>query len=376
MRSAAIDAFKNRYQEPPKFLVRAPGRVNLIGEHTDYNDGYVFPMAIDRAISIALKPRTDGRVILHSQDFPTPADFSLGHLSQSDEWSNYVIGIAWVLQELGYYPGGWEGVLVSDIPIASGLSSSAALELAVLRAFWSINRWGWDEKLMAAAAKKMENEWLDLKSGIMDQMISACGKKGFALLLDCRDLSTQLYPLPDGVSIVVMDTSVRRGLVGSAYNERVDQCQKAAAQLNVSSLRDISPETLNNKSNQLDDLILRRARHVVTENQRALMAADAMLNGDASALGKLMVASHQSLRDDYEVSCFELDLMVEIALKQPGCLGARMTGGGFGGCAIALVNSSVIPAFIERVGLDYRNSTGLRADIFSVLPEDGANLAS
>jgi len=378
MKENIIRVFQNRLKAPPEYIVRAPGRVNLIGEHTDYNDGFVLPMAIDRAIWIALKPRPDDRVILHSEDFPTSAEFSLGNLNPSSDWSNYVIGIASVLQEIGFKLNGWEGVLVSDIPIASGLSSSAALELAVIRAFWSLARWNWDGKQMALAAKKMENEWLNLQSGIMDQMISACAEAGSALLIDCRDLTTRSVPLPRDVSIVVMDTTVRRGLVDSAYNERVKQCQTASLHFGVSSLRDVSRETFDLKAPLLENLTLplRRARHVVSENERTLQAAEAMQAGDAAVLGKLMNASHLSLKHDYEVSCRELDLMVEIALRQPGCLGARMTGAGFGGCAIALVDSSASRDFISQVEGEYESVTHLKANIFSVIPVSGANLIS
>jgi galactokinase len=374
MEEIVVREFERKFCEAPAFVVRAPGRINLIGEHTDYNDGFVLPMAIDRSILIALRPRADKRILLHSTDYPLPADFSLDELPHLKSWSDYVSGMAWALQDVGCMLKGWEGVLVSDIPIASGLSSSAALELAVARAFWVLSRWHWDGSQMAKVAKKMENEWLNLKSGIMDQMISACGKQGHALLIDCRDLSTDLVHFPKDVSIVVMDTGVRRGLVTSAYNERVAQCQAASSHFGVSSLREVSQDIFNRKSSGLDELLLKRARHVVSENERTLLAADAMRTGDAACLGGLMNESHTSLRDDYEVSCAELNLMVEAAQSQVGCLGARMTGGGFGGCAIALVQSDHVDDFSEAVYNAYTRGSDYPPRIFECFAADGADV--
>ena len=366
--------FRNRFNTPAAYLVRSPGRVNLIGEHTDYNDGWVLPMAINQSIWIAFSPRKDQRVLLHSRDYPAPADFSLSGLERKKGWENYVQGMTWALRELGYTLQGWEGMLVSNIPIASGLSSSAALELAVARAFWAITRWDWDGVKMARAAKKMENDWLGLKSGIMDQMISACGQENNALLIDCRDLSTKMVPIPGEGSIIVMDTTVRRGLVDSAYNERVEQCRIAAEHFGAASLRDVNQEMLAGRSGGLDEVVFRRAKHIVTENERVLQAVEALERGDLMLLGKLMDASHISLRDDYQVSCKELDSIVDIARSQPGCLGARMTGGGFGGCAIALIQPSVQIDYIRVVGQEYHKVTGREGNIFPVAPSAGANL--
>jgi galactokinase len=333
-------------------------------------------MAINRDIWIGLRARGDQRVVLYSSDFPNPADFSLQDITHSDGWADYVHGIAWTLTRDGYDLNGWEGVLLSEIPIGSGLSSSAALELAVLRAFWCVSRWEWSGIEMAKAARSMENLWLKLKSGIMDQMISACGEEGSALLIDCRDLSSESVPLPEGVTEVVMDTGVGRGLVESAYNERVEQCHQAAAHFGASSLRDVSLEMLADQSTGLDELLLRRANHVITENQRTLQAVAAMRDGDAPALGRLMDASHASLRDDYQVSSRELDIMVEIARKQPGCLGARMIGGGFGGCAIALVYSSYLNGFLQEVDQGYQKAAGLNGRFFPVLPSAGVDMVT
>jgi galactokinase len=235
-----------------------------------------------------------------------------------------------------------------------------------MRAFWSVSGWEWSGIKMAQLARSMENHWLNLKSGIMDQMISACGEEGTALLIDCRDLSTKTVPMPEGALVVVMDTGVPRGLVESAYNERVEQCQQAAVHFGKSSLRDVSGKLFAEGSSGLDDLILRRARHVITENQRTLQAAAAMEDGDVSAVGRLMNASHDSLRDDYQVSSQELDIMVNLAREQPGCLGARMTGAGFGGCAVALIDRSVPGEFINQVSRKYQQKIKLEPPIFPV----------
>jgi galactokinase len=284
--------------------------------------------------------------------------------------------MAWALQETGQRLQGWDGLLASDIPVASGLSSSAAIELATARAFWALSHWGWDGIEMARTARKMENEWLGLRSGIMDQMISACGRENHALLIDCRDLTSEPVPHPEGLTIVVMDTAVRRGLVDSAYNQRVEQCRAAAKHLGIISLREASSELLAARSLGLDEILLRRARHVVSENERTLQAAAAMRDGKTTTLGRLMDASHNSLRDDYEVSCPELDSMVEIARSQEGCLGARMTGAGFGGCAVALVQSANVDEFCGRVHKGYRRTTGRIPNIFACQPSAGAALVS
>jgi galactokinase len=376
MKELVTKEFEKRYSTSPEYVVCAPGRVNLIGEHTDYNDGFVLPMAIDRAIWIALQPRQDNQVQLHSLNYPTPAELSLDDISHGEGWSDYIQGMTWALQALDYPLLGWEGVLASDIPVASGLSSSAALELATACAFWALTRWDWDGALMAKAAKKMENEWLNLKSGIMDQMVSACGEEKHALLIDCRDLMTRQVPIPGGVSIVVMDTAVRRGLVDSAYNERVEQCRIAAAHFGVKSLRDVTREMFSAQSSGLDDLTLRRARHIISENERVLRAVEALKENDLTTLGELMLASHASLRDDYEVSCLELDTMVELACKQEGCLGARMTGAGFGGCAIALVESTTVDTFIPQVHEEYKSAIQGDANVFAVEPSEGTHLVS
>ncbi|MEJ2147842.1 MAG: galactokinase [Chloroflexota bacterium] len=370
------DEFQSRFGEPPTYVVRAPGRVNLIGEHTDYNDGFVLPMAIDRDIWIALRRRADRRIVLHSLDFAEPVDFSLDALAHAEGWVEYVMGSAWIFGEGDFPREGWEGVLAGDVPVGAGLSSSAALELALLKAFWAVSPWAWDGTLMAQLARRIENEWVGVQTGVMDQMISSLGVAGHALLIDCRSLEATPVPLPAGTRVVVLDTGTRRGLVDSAYNERVAQCREAAAYFDVPALRDVSLAALEAGKDGLDRLPFLRARHVVSENERTLHAVDAMRAGDPAALGRLINASHRSLRDDYEVSSKELDLMVEIALGQAGCYGARMTGGGFGGCAMALVEEGAVERFVEAVGTGYEDQTGITPSVYVCRASAGVEVLS
>ncbi|HEX8684578.1 MAG TPA: galactokinase [Ardenticatenaceae bacterium] len=374
--------FQQLYGEFPAFIVRAPGRVNLIGEHTDYNDGFVLPMAIDRAAWIALRHRDDGRVVLHSLDFDDTLEAELAHLQQSSpdpgereqSWGEYIKGVAWALQEAGYALQGWEGVVSGDVPIGAGLSSSAALEMAVARTFAAVSALEWDAPRMALLGQRAENAWVGVNSGIMDQMISATGEAGHALLIDCRSLETRSAPLPSDTKVVVLDTSTRRGLVGSAYNERREQCETAARFFGVSALRDVSVDEFEARADELDDVTRRRARHVVTENERTLQAADAMQQGDAARLGHLMNESHRSLRDDFEVSSAALNTIVEIAQGQETCYGARMTGAGFGGCAVALVRAPAAHDFAQSVASQYNDATGLTASVYVCEATDGARV--
>jgi len=371
MKERAATVFSGHFGEAPAHIVRAPGRVNLIGEHTDYNLGYSLPMAIDREVWIALRPREDSRVLLHSLDFENPTDFDLGDIQRTEGWADYVHGMSWALQTAGLPLRGWEGVLLSDVPVASGLSSSAAIELAVARAFWALSPWNWDSVSIARLAQKHENEWMGLKSGVMDQMISAIGARGKAFLIDFRDLSFKAAPLPKGIVVAVLDTRVPRGLVESAYNARVDECARAAAYFGVSTLRDVTLTDFE-AATDLDQLLRKRADHVITENDRTLKAHDAILAGSADELGALMTDSHVSLRDDYEVSCDELDLMVALSLEQAGCYGARMTGAGFGGCAIALVEENYADGFVSRVASGYEQRTGIEPEVYVCQAADGA----
>lgn len=370
-----LDAFAERFGGSPSFLVRAPGRVNLIGEHTDYNDGFVLPLAIERAVWIALRPRADREVRVRSIDFGEGGRFELDRLERGgNEWTEYLKGTAWALAESKYPLAGWEGVMASDVPIGAGLSSSAALELATARAFAAVSGFEWSPPAMARLAQRAENRWVGVNCGIMDQMISAVGDEGHAVLIDCRSLDTTPVPLPDDTAVVILDTATRRGLVDSAYNERRAQCDEAAAFFGVRALRDVTPDTLALRFDELDRTTARRARHVVGENARTLAAAEAMRDGDARELGELMNASHESLRDDFEVSSEALDVIVSIAREQPGCFGARMTGAGFGGCAVALVGAPSAGAFASGVASEYAARTGITPAVYVTGASSGASL--
>jgi len=365
--------FERAFGQTPQWIVRAPGRVNLIGEHTDYNDGFVLPIAIDRAIWIAGRPRTDGRVVVRSADYDQQAEFALEGLTRGEPgWIEYLKGVAWCLQEAGHRLSGWEGVLMGDVPRGAGLSSSAALEVATARAFTLASQTTWEPVAMAKLAQRAENRWVGMNCGIMDQLISATGRAGHAQLIDCRTLDMQSVPLPPGVAVAVLDTGTRRGLVDSAYNERRACCEQAARQFGLKALRDMNAEEYAQRADELDESPRRRARHVITENDRTLKAAEAMRRGDAAAMGRLMDQSHVSLRDDFEVSSDALNAMVEAAHNHPGCYGARMTGAGFGGCAVALINAGVAEPFVASVAESYRARTGNQPAVYVCQATNGA----
>jgi galactokinase len=375
VRERVAAAFRARHGEPPALVARGPGRVNLIGEHTDYNDGFVLPMAIEHAAWIALRPRDDGRIVIRSLDFDEEVEFDANEpVRGGPGWGEYLKGTAWAIRGAGHRLRGWEGVLAGDVPVGAGLSSSAALELATARACAAVSGVEWDAPAMALLCQKAENEWVGVRCGIMDQMISAVGEADHAVLIDCRSLALRPVPLPAGTVVVVMDTATRRGLVASAYNERREQCEAAAAFFGVPALRDVTPAQIEAARGGMDPLTWRRARHVVTENDRTLRAAEAMGRGDARELGALMDLSHASLRDDFEVSSPELDRIVEIARARAGCLGARMTGAGFGGCAVALVEEAAAPGFLGAVPAEYRERTGLEPALYATGASAGASL--
>jgi galactokinase len=372
-----VQTFQQRYGCAPTAIVRAPGRVNLIGEHTDYNDGFVLPMAIDRASWIALRPRKDSRVTLFSRNHDESIEFDFAKMKKHlHHWGEYPKGVAWALREAGYKLNGWDGVTDCDVPLGAGLSSSASFEMAVARAFEASSGFPWDPAKMALLGQKAENKWVGVKCGIMDQMISAAGKKGHALLIDCRSLEHHLVPLPPTTVVVILDTATRRGLVGSAYNERREQCETAAKFFGVKALRDVSVAHFNATDGKLDALTRKRARHVVTENARTLQAADAMRRGDAKLLGTLMNESHESLKDDFEVTNDALNIMVECTRCAAGCIGARMTGAGFGGCAVALVEESKAEDFAKTVAADYEQATRLKPHLYVCQPSNGAEIIS
>jgi galactokinase len=367
------EAFVKRFGRPAELFVRAPGRVNLIGEHTDYNDGFVLPMAIDRAVWIALSPRADRRVLISSLQMETTGDFSLEDLHKDGrDWYEYLKGVAWALSEAGYELHGWEGVMSGEVPVGAGLSSSAAIEMAAACAFAQVSAFNWDPVCMAQAGRKAENSWIGVSTGIMDQMASAACQAGHALFLDCRSLAYENIPLPDDVAVVVLDTATRRGNVDSGYNERFAQCQTAARHFGVKALRDVSPQELLESGQGLDEVVYRRARHIVTEDQRVLDAIKAMRAGNVVELGLLLDASHASMRDDFEISNEALNIMVTVARRQPGCYGARMTGGGFGGCAVALVDAGEAEDFAVTVAGEYQAESGLLPSVYVCHASQGA----
>lgn len=368
------DSFQTHFNRKPSYLVHAPGRVNLIGEHTDYNEGFVLPMAIDRAVWIAVGPRLDRQVQVLSLDYGDETSFNLDDLHRGQGWPEYLKGVAHLLQRQGFDLHGWEGVIAGNIPKGAGLSSSAAIEMAAARAFAVVSNFDWDILRVARMGQRVENEWIGVNSGIMDQMASAAAHEGNALFLDCRSLEYRHVPLPDGLSVVVLDTSTRRGLIDSAYNERRAQCEAAARFFGVPALRDVAPDEFERRGRELTDVVRRRARHVITENQRVLDSVAGMERGDSGSLGKLLNQSHVSLRDDFEVSSAALDQMVECAWEQPGCFGARMTGGGFAGCAVALVEARQVDLFAAQVGDRFHQKSRLEPKVYVCRASGGADV--
>lgn len=366
-------AFTQAHGGAPTLWVRAPGRVNLIGEHTDYNAGFVLPCAIDRQTLVAARPRSDGQVHVVAADVDGAFDqFSaqapVPHRADAP-WANYVRGVVAVLQaELaarGVVLQGADLAIAGDVPQGAGLSSSASLEVAVLHTLSTLQGLGLARPAMALLAQRAENSFVGCQCGIMDQMISACGEPGHALLIDCRSLETRAVTLPSGLAVVIVHSRVQRGLVDSAYNERRRQCEAAAAHYGVPALRDVSLPQLQAGAAGLDATTYRRARHIVTENQRTLDAAEALAAGDLHRLGVLMAASHDSMRDDFEITHPAVDRLVAIAQAAIGPEGgARMTGGGFGGCIVALLPQERVPALQARIAAEYRAPGGEAAPVW------------
>jgi len=360
LRQLAASAFVQRYSGGRPRFFQAPGRVNLIGEHTDYNDGFVLPVAIDRQVVIAARGRNDHRVSLWSVSFEQGSEFDLERIEPDEvaPWSNYVRGVALMFQQQGFALRGMDATIAGDVPIGSGLSSSAALEVASATALSALSDVSVSPVTLAQICQRAENEFVGMKCGIMDQFIAVLGQAGNALLIDCRDLDHELVPVPNGVSIVICDTMKQRGLVESEYNLRRQQCEAGARILrerlpNVRALRDATLQQLESQADTVPRTVLRRCRHVVSENQRVLAAVEALRDNDVADFGRFMDLSHASLRDDYEVSCRELDEMVWLARDAPGCLGARMTGAGFGGCTVNLVREDQAEAFSGKVREGY-----------------------
>jgi len=354
-------------------VTKASGRVNLIGEHTDYNDGYVMPIPLDMHVWVAGRSREDDLVKIYAADYEEWAEFDLKAMEYDVEhlWANYPQGVAWVLAENGHVLRGADLVISGDVPIGAGLSSSAALEVASIRMFGALSGLRLDPVEVAYTGKRAENDFVGVQSGIMDQFVASLGVPGNALFIDCRTDGYRRIPLPRGARVIVVDTSVKRELKASAYNDRRAQCEEGVRMVSenldgVRALRDVSREDLERLGASLPDLILRRCRHVIEENARVLDAVKALEAGNVESLGELMYASHESLRTDYEVSSDELDALVDAAREIPGTFGARMTGAGFGGCTVNLVQEENVELFSDRIKESYMRSTGLNAIVYRV----------
>jgi galactokinase len=357
-------------------IFQAPGRVNLIGDHTDYNDGFVLPAAIDRQIVVAATPRKDCLVNVCALDFDQWDHFDLQReIARLGEnfWGNYIRGTAWSLLRGGFQLRGMDAAVAGDIPIGAGLSSSAAIEVAAGYAMLQLSDQQCDRKSLALAAQKAESDFVGMRCGIMDQYVSCLGRQNHALLIDCRDLGYRALPLPPAARIVIVDSGVHRGLVDMAYNARRLECETAAAHFGVRALRDVSLEAFKTRAHELTPTVRRRARHVITENNRTVSAAQALAAGDLKAVGTLMVASHASLRDDFEVSCPELDLLVETALSIEGVYGARLTGAGFGGSMVALLQPEAAADLTDAIAARYGPATGRQATVHVCKASEGVS---
>ncbi len=374
-------AFKTKFGHAPTHVASAPGRVNLIGEHTDYNNGYVFPVAINRQTVIAASPRSDRKLHIHAHNFNATTEVALTNLERTKEqsWSNYSKGVAFVLQDEGHKVTGANLLINSDIPNGAGLSSSAALEMATAHALLAISAVTMPPLDIIHACHDAEFEFVGVHCGIMDQFISCLGKKSHALFLDCESLRYEHIPVPARCKLVVCDTGIRRNLAASEYNIRRQQCSEGAQQFSyvlpsVKTLRDVSVAQFEEHKGRLGDIIRRRCRHVIYENARVLNSVEALRKSDLSDFGKLMYQSHMSLKNDYEVSCGELDAIVDICAEVEGVYGARMTGAGFGGAAICLVESERADAVVRRLEVEYPRATGRKPAIQVCTIEDGARV--
>ena len=377
--AAGIQAlFATHFGQAPSMVVRAPGRVNLIGEHTDYNDGFVLPAAIDRATYIAAAQRSDRRVRVYAADLNESDEFAIDHIESSGirPWSNYIRGMVRALLAAGHVINGADLVVSSSVPRGAGLSSSAALEVAtgyVFQLFYGLNILGEELALMAQAT---ENHFVGVNCGIMDQFIVTLGQAHHALLIDCRDLSYQAVSVPENASIVICDSHIERSLAASAYNQRRAECEQAVDILSASlpgikALRDVTSQQLQQHSQALPSIVLQRARHVISENERVLSGVAALRAGNVAEFGRLMNASHASMRDDYNVSIPEMDALVASAQRVSGCYGSRLTGAGFGGGTVSLVENGAVEHFRHEVAAAYLAATGRSASIYVTHAADG-----
>jgi len=370
--------FLTQFGYGPDLIAQAPGRVNLIGEHTDYNDGFVLPCAINYYTVVCAAARADTQVRVVAADYGDAIDeFDVSDTLQTDTdpnrgWVNYVRGMLQAAKMRGYPIAGLDLVIAGDVPQGAGLSSSASLEMALAETLSQLFTWSASKSELALLGQAAENDFVGCQCGIMDQYISAMGREQQALLIDCRSLEARAVALPPGAQILIVNSNVRRGLVDSEYNRRRQQCETAARQLGVNALRDVSVEMLNRRAAELDSVVLRRARHVVTENERVLQAEIAMNAADLPLMAKLMAQSHVSMRDDFEITVPPIDTLVEMIKDELGeAGGVRMTGGGFGGCVVAVLPAALLERVTERIERDYFNATGLQADIHVCTAVDG-----
>lgn len=379
-RAELIAGFKALYGGEPA-LFRAPGRVNLIGEHTDYNDGFIMPAALEYETRAAMALRDDRLIRIHSANNGASAEFDLDDPAPQPrhEWTDYAFGVAVVLQRAGKPLKGADILISSSVPVGSGLSSSAALEVAIGYGLLTLAGVAVDRVELAKLCQKAENEYVGMRCGIMDQFISCNGEHDHALMIDCRSLEKRSVPIDPRARLVVANSMVHHALAGGEYNKRRASCEEGVRLLQpalgpIAALRDVSVEALEANKGRLSEETYRRCRHVVTENERVVAAAAALEAGDLSRCGELMDQSHVSMRDDYAISCPEVDALVAIAQKQPGCLGSRMTGGGFGGCTVSLVEAEAADAFMAAVKAAYAAATGHQSTIFACSPREGVGL--
>jgi galactokinase len=374
-------AFGARYNRPPTWMVAAPGRVNVIGEHTDYNGGYVLPMAIDRYVAIAAGPladRQDHAAQVFSVDMDETDTIQLRAPIEPGpvRWSSYVQGVVAGLAERGWNPEGFGAVIQSTVPVGGGLSSSAALEVATATLLEAVCGQKLDPVDKALLCQHAEHTFAGVPCGIMDQFSSVLCRADTLMLLDCRSQEAQLVPFgEEGISVIIANTNVKHELTGGEYAQRRRECESTAKTLGVATLRDATMNDLLAAKDRIDDVCFRRARHVISEIERTVVAADGIRNGNWPAVGDLMYASHDSLKDDYEVSCDELDLMVDLARSlgaEQGIIGSRMTGGGFGGCTVSLVRTDAAPGVMETLHQQYKQQTGIEPSIFATRPSQGA----
>lgn len=376
---AVTQSFNQVFSNQPAYLIQAPGRVNLIGEHTDYNDGFVLPCAINYQTVVAASPRSDSLVRVVAVDYDDQTDEF--DLSQEIEflpnkmWANYIRGVVKCLLQRGYSFNGADISVSGNVPQGAGLSSSAALEVVIGQTFKELYQLPISQAEIALNGQQAENEFVGCNCGIMDQLISAEGKEGHALLIDCRSLETQPVSMPEDMSVVIINSNKKRGLVDSEYNTRRQQCEEAAQIFGVKALRDVTMEQFEQRQAELSEVVAKRARHVISENDRTVAAAKALADGNMQLMGELMAQSHVSMRDDFEITVKEIDLLVEMVKTVIGEQGGvRMTGGGFGGCIVSLVPPQRVDAVIATVEEKYHAQTGLHASIYVCHATSGACL--